>query len=168
MPTTMTALVAKVTASMVVAVEKEEGLTAIKDGLNLSDNRGFSFGTDDGEADVLYHVEGEIDASQEDELDLTSLVDVYGDPINFEKVDAIVFENSSTLAATIEVGPPAADAFLGPWKAVSQVNVVEPDGAFAFIADEGGWAIAGGKLLINNIDAVVAKYKLAILGRVAA
>lgn len=171
MATTLTGLTGRVTGSIRLTGVKQLDLAAATDPLVISLTRTITFGATDGKSDLIWHDERDLAATTAEELDLAgSLTNAFGDTLTFAKIDAIMFKNTSSLAATLEIGPPAANGLALPWKAADDKLLFEPGGGMWLLAAPAGWAVtaATGDLLeVENVDGVASVYEIAFVGRSA-
>lgn len=171
MATTLTGLTGRVAASMRLTGVKQLDLSTATDPLVISLSRSIAFGTAAGLSDLLWHDERALAATTSESLDFAgSLTDAFGDTLTYGIIDAIMFKNTSTLASTLEIGPPAANGLALPWKAADDKLLFEPGGGLWLLAAPAGWAVTAGTgdlLEVENVDATASVYEIAVVGRSA-
>lgn len=130
----------------------------------------FTSGTAAGEADLCWSDRRTVAASATDTIDLAGGgLKSLGASVNFAKVTAIIIRNRSTTAGDVlQVGPAAANGFVGPWVDASDLNSISPEG-FAVFQNDTGWTVTGGSVdtirIVETGGANSVVYDIFVLGR---
>lgn len=137
--------------------------------LNFTRGMALANGTGAEQADKVWDDTRVINASSNDDLDLSGgLTDAFGGTVAFVKVKGIfVFANAGN-TNNVVIGAAAATQFVGPFGAATHTVAVPPGQFFAITASTNGWAVvnaASDLLRIANGGAgTPVTYDIVILG----
>jgi hypothetical protein len=148
-------------------------LSTVSDNAKLEYALSTADGTGADQADKLWHDQRTVNATSNDDLDLTALTNVlFGSTVtvNFVKVKAILIVNTSTTSGQVLRlgGAGAGLAFATPFNgSATAVVEVGADSCLMLMNKKDGWTVTpttGDILRIANPNAAAVTYKIAIIG----
>lgn len=127
----------------------------------------FTYGTGTGYADLFWCDTRTINASSNETLDCTSLIDSLGLTIStMAKIKALYVQASAGNTNSVVVGAAASNPFVGPFGGTA-ITATLPPGAGLLGWDKPGWTCTGSTKNIkvaNSSSGTAVTYKIAILG----
>ncbi len=116
--------------------------------------------TDESQVDGVYFAKLEPGAAATVTIDLSAITDSNGVAITATDMDLLAFFTPATPGIglgsangdNVEIGPNAANGFLGPWKAAANRNVLTPKGLLLFMEPASGYVIDGTHKIIDVIN----------------
>jgi hypothetical protein len=120
-------------------------LAAVTAAFNTRKALGFAPGTGAGQANKIFSDTRPINASSNDDLDLTALTDPLGAALAFAGVKGIYVEAAASNTNDVIIGGHDSAAFLGPFADATDKIRLKPGEVF-FITNRtaAGWAVANG------------------------
>lgn len=152
------------TATRSIDLQSGDSPLSFQHGLSLPN------GTGAGQADLLFTDRRTINASSNDDIDLSgTLTDVFGQAVVFARVKALMVVASSGNTNNVVIGNAAAAQFVGPFGAATHTIAVQP-GGLAFLVAPGAtaWAVTATTAdilrIANSGAGTSVTYDIAILG----
>ncbi len=166
MATDLTGLTGKIQAIFRATGIKAIDLDSLQDPLSKTYSTTITFGTDDDQADLLWHQRDTLVADANENWDLQSLTGSFGIATSFAKIKAILIDNVSTTEAVLDIGNAGATEWIGLLKAANDIFTL-PAGACLLATYPGtGYAVAGGSknLKVLETASLAAIYDIVVVG----
>lgn len=144
-------------------------LSEVVDRGNVTVEHDFESGTGNNQIDVIWHDRRSINATTNDDLDLTALTQtIYGATVTktFAKVKAILISNRST-TNSLEIGGSGGNEWSAPFGATGDKVTVPPSSSLVLVNRIGGWAVTNSSadiLRVRNAGGTSTEYDIVILG----
>jgi len=143
-------------------------LSTLTDNLNKVARTDLASGTAAGQADLIWHDQRTLAASDTEDLDLAaSLVDVFGTTLTFVKLKAIVITAASANTNNVNVTRPASNG-VPVFLAAGDGMPVLPGGEFKWVAPGAGVTVTAGTgdllTLTNSAAGTSVTYDVVLIG----
>ncbi|MCV0371078.1 hypothetical protein [Filomicrobium sp.] len=139
-------------AAIGAEVSKTADFAAVKQSIPAHAAIKLANGTGTDEADVIFADQRTLNASGNEDLDLTGVLEnALGEAANFATVKALLIRAASGNTNDVVVGPAAANGFTGPFGDDSDRIEIPPGGAFLAAAPNAGWDVTAGTGDLLNV-----------------
>lgn len=133
---------------------------------SVSESRSFRFesGIDENQCDLVWSDQGSLAGPGSVTLDFQALTNIFGTTINFEKIRAIVIENTGD--QTLHVGGASANQLASLFGDVSDKLVIPAGGKVMIIAPTTAYAVSASAkdLKIANVGTGATTYNIWVIG----
>ncbi len=164
-------LTTDIRASLAWLFQDAQDLSTIADASRLDYSAQLSDGTDNDQADKLWHDLRTVASVTNDDLTLSNLAQtIFGSAVTvaFGKVKALLIINTATMAGEdLIVGAAASHAWGAPLGAASHQVRVPAGSCLLLVNTKTGWTVGAGSadvLRIANLGSGAIAYKIALVG----
>lgn len=156
--------------ALTATLKRAADLSQPIDPLRMSLNADLADGSDEYEADQLWHDTRTLAAEAEEVLDLAGvLTNNVGETVDFAAIKVLLISTiGKGNADAVHIGPGASNGWLGPWADASDRLAIAPE-SYALLVNAGeGWAVTAGTgdaLALSNAEGAAAvSFDLVLIG----